>query len=110
MRGDLILLAGLVGACTYAFRYLPMRMPLGQIDGRLGRSLAATGPAAVAALVTASMLPMVQVGPLWPLVAGVLTVLAVYLWRRSVVLATLAGPAAYGVALWVLEQGLRFPI
>jgi len=100
MRGDLIALAAMVGACTYAFRYLPLRMPLGQAEGWLARMLAATGPSAVAALVVASVLPMVQAGPVWPLVAGGAAVLAVYLTRRSVVLATLAGPVAYAAALW----------
>ena len=102
MRGDLLMLAGLVGACNWAFRYLPMRMHLGQAEGVVARMLAATGPAAVAALVVASLLPMVRVGPVWPLIVGVLAVLGVYAVRRSVVLATLAGSVGYGLALWGL--------
>lgn len=101
MTPDILLLALIVGAANWAFRYGPMRFGLGSGQSRggaLARFLASTGPAAIATLAVASVLPMI--GPLpaqiLPLLAGVLTVVGVWLWRRSVVLATLAGSLAYG--------------
>ncbi len=97
MRGEVVVLALIVGLANYAFRYGPIRMGWGegQAAGRMARFLAATGPAAIATLVVASVLPMVGAARL-PLVAGIAAVLAVWVWRRSVVLATLAGSLAYG--------------
>lgn len=97
MRGEVVVLALIVGLANYAFRYGPIRMGwgAGQATGRMARFLAATGPAAIATLVVASVLPMVGAARL-PLVAGIGAVLAVWVWRRSVVLATLAGSLAYG--------------
>ena len=102
MSPDLLTMALIVGLFTWAFRYLPTRLDLSKLhpDGRLLRFLAATGPAAIATLVVASVWPMVAVsqGKMVPLAVGVATVVVVFRWRRSVVLATLAGSLAYGVA------------
>ena len=59
MPSDAILLAVIVGACTWGFRYLPLRAGLHAIapGGPLGRFLAATGPAAIATLFVAAALP-----------------------------------------------------
>lgn len=101
MNPEIVALALMVGASTWAFRALPFRMDLSRLapEGRLSRLLAATGPAAIAALFVASVLPEVQgplagQGPLW---GGAAAVVAVWLWRRSVVLATLAGAVGYGL-------------
>ena len=101
MRGDVVTLALIVGSCTWAFRYLPLRADLTDLNpkGPLARFLAATGQAAIATLFVAEVMPLLQ-APLasqGPLVIGTLTVVAVFAWRRSVVLATLAGSAAYGL-------------
>lgn len=100
MRAEILILALMVGACTWAFRVLPTRMDVSAMPegGLLSRFLAATGPAAIATLFTASALPMVRGGLPLPLAAGVVTVLAVFAASRSVVGATLAGSAAYGLA------------
>lgn len=90
-----------VGALTWAFRYLPLRMSLHSVlsTSPLGRFLAATGPAAIATLFVAAVLPYVrgETGGHLPLIAGVTAVLAVYYGLRSVVMATLAGAVAFGV-------------
>jgi branched-subunit amino acid transport protein len=99
MRVDLFLMALAVGAATYAFRVLPTRMARADLPegGLLARFLASTGPAAIATLFTASVLPMVQdAGLPLPLLAGTLAVVGVFVWRKSVVLATLSGAAGYG--------------
>lgn len=101
MGGDLVALALIVGGCNWAFRFLPTRLDISAQapNGAWARFLAATGPAAIATLAVASLLPMVSAGlaELGPLVVGVAGVVAVFGWRRSVVQATLAGSALYGV-------------
>ena len=97
MRAEVLALILAVGASSWAFRALPFRLNLSALspEGRLGRLLAATGPAAIAALFAASAWPLLGQGaPLW---GSSLAVLAVWFARRSVVLATLAGALAYGV-------------
>jgi len=101
MRLELLLLAAAVGLATWLFRFLPTKLSLsrGEDTGPLRRFFAATGPAAIATLFTASILPMLHpalAGQL-PLALGVAAVVGVYAWRRSVVLATLAGALAYGL-------------
>ena len=105
MRVEVVTLALTVGALTWAFRTLPLRTALHAVrsDTVTGRFLAATGPAAIATLFVAALLPYVRragEGHL-PLMAGVAGVLAVFFWRRSVVLATLAGSVVFGVAVYV---------
>lgn len=104
MRLEILALALIVGACTWAFRFFPTKADLSGIkpDGILARFLASTGPAAIATLFVASLLPMVQGGVPLPLVIGTGAVLAVYAAMRSVVLATLAGSVGYGLAVWLL--------
>lgn len=104
MRAEILSLALIVGACTWAFRYFPTRADLSAMpaDGWLSRFLAATGPAAIATLFTASALPMVQGGMPLPLVFGTLATLGVFATSRSVVGATMAGSAAYGFGVWVI--------
>ena len=103
MRWEVLVLALVVGAANWGFRYLPIRFGLGSgaEGGALARFLAAVGPAAIATLFVASALPFVQGGAVLAPAMGTLGVVAVFLWRRSVVLATLAGAVAYaaGVAL-----------
>lgn len=104
MRADLLTLALIVGGFTWAFRFFPTRADLSGMkpDGVLSRFLAATGPAAIATLFVASVLPMVQGDVPLPMAVGTVAVIAVYAVSRSVVGATLAGSAAYGAAFAVL--------
>lgn len=99
MRGDLFFMALAVGLATYAFRVLPTRMARSDLPeaGLLARFLASTGPAAIATLFTASVLPLLRdAGLALPLIAGIVAVIGMFAWRRSVVMATLAGAAGYG--------------
>jgi branched-subunit amino acid transport protein len=106
MNWDLLTVALLAGAANWAFRALPVitrsdRLAMG---GWLERFLSATGPAAIATLFVAAILPALtpDVRALLPEIAGTLPVLGVYALRRSVVLATLAGALAHGLTVWFL--------
>ena len=106
MNWDLLAVALLAGAANWAFRALPVitrsdRMAAG---GWLERFLSATGPAAIATLFVAAILPALsdETRTLVPVITGTLAVLATYAARRSVVLATLAGALAHGLATWTL--------
>jgi Na+/phosphate symporter len=102
MNTGLLVMALIAGAANWAFRYLPTRASgAGRMPGgALGRFLAATGPAAIATLLVAALLPEVvpQVRAPWPLGAGIGAVLAVFASSRSVAAATIAGAVAYGAA------------
>lgn len=97
MSGEVLLLALIVGLANWGFRTLPIRFGLGggAEGGVLARFLAAVGPAAIATLFVASSLPFVQAGEILAPLAGTGAVVAVWVWRRSVVVATLAGALAY---------------
>jgi branched-subunit amino acid transport protein AzlD len=103
---EVLALCLLAGAANYAFRVLPMHLPLfrNPPQGAFGRFLTATGPAAIATLTAASLWPMAaaDAARAVPLAAGIAAVLGLWLWRRSVVLATLGGPVAYAAALAAL--------
>ena len=60
MRADVLQLALMAGGLTYLWRFLPLRISLGDMpkDGLLSRFLSATGPAAIATLFVAEMLPL----------------------------------------------------
>ena len=102
MRADVLELALIAGFLTYLWRYLPLRANLSDMapNGRLARFLAATGPAAIATLFVAEMLPLVHstVAQQGRASVGVLVVLLAYRWRKTVVFATLCGAVACGVA------------
>jgi hypothetical protein len=106
MNWELLTLALLAGAANWAFRALPVIARTDRLaaGGRLERFLSATGPAAIATLFVASILPALtpDLARLVPVILGTLAVLATYLARRSVVLATLAGAIAHGIASWVI--------
>jgi len=55
MRADVLQLALMAGGLTYLWRYLPLRLNLGDMrkDSLLARFLAATGLAAIATLFVA---------------------------------------------------------
>ena len=110
MNLDLLTVALLAGAANWAFRALPviLRSDRMAASGWLERFLSATGPAAIATLFVAAILPALSpdLRALVPVVAGTLAVVGLYLLRRSVVLATLAGALAHGLAVWALGPAL----
>lgn len=106
MNWDLLAVACLAGAANWAFRAGPILLHSDRMGARgwLERFLSATGPAAIATLFTASILPALVPDPssLVPVLAGTLAVLGTWLVRRSVVLATLAGALVHGIAFWLV--------
>lgn len=102
MRFEVLELALIAGALTYLWRFLPLRANLHGMaqGGLLSRFLAATGPAAIATLFVAEMLPLLHatMPQQGRTLLGVAGVLLAYAWRRSVVFATLAGAVVCGAA------------
>lgn len=109
MNTDLVIVAFVVGLGTWLFRFLPTR--LGSLSqsrgGALTRSLESIGPAAIATLLVASLLPdLVATAESRPLVLiGCGATVLAFLVRRSVVGATIVGAVAYGLAYRVLMGG-----
>lgn len=107
MNGDLILMAVLAGAANWAFRALPTlllkREP--HPDGVAARFLASTGPAAIATLFVASVLPQIYPAAqdVLPLAVGTIATVLAFWPRRSVVAGTLMGAAAYALTFWMVQ-------
>ncbi len=106
MNLEVLTIALLAGAANWAFRVLPTLARTERLapDSLLERFLAATGPAAIATLFVAAILPSLSLhlSQVLPVATGIVAVLTVYLAGRSVVLATLAGAVAHGVTVWAL--------
>ncbi|SDG25028.1 AzlD domain-containing protein [Pelagibacterium luteolum] len=106
MNTELIIVTLLVGLGTYLIRFLPtfFMRGTGNPQAPLSRFLAATGPAAIAALYVGAVLPMLSpdLAAIAPLLLGSIAVVAIYLWRRDVTIATLGGALVYGVVFALL--------
>lgn len=106
MNTELLAVALMAGAANWAFRVLPTLAHTDRLapGGLLERFLSATGPAAIATLFVAAILPevSVEVARLVPLALGTLAVLATWGASRSVVLATLAGAILHGATVWAM--------
>lgn len=106
MNTELLTIALLAGAANWAFRALPVLLRTDRMaaGGWLERFLSATGPAAIATLFIASILPALipDLVRLLPLITGILAVLGAYVATRSVVAATLAGAFAHGATVWMI--------
>ncbi len=102
-----------VGAGTYLFRYLPTRLSTRaggsrSLRGPFGAFLASVGVASVAALLAASLEPLVAevaASGEWASVGaaagGLAVTFALFRWRKDVALATVAGAAVYGLIVWL---------
>ena len=106
MNTELLTVALLAGAANWAFRALPVLLRTDRMaaGGWLEQFLSATGPAAIATLFTASVLPALvpDLVRLMPLITGTLVVLGCYFATRSVVVTTLFGAIAYGATVWMI--------
>lgn len=106
MKMELVTMAVMAGAANWAFRALPVLLMRRETrpGGLAARFLASTGPAAIATLFVASVLP--QLWPVQrdivPLAAGVLATVAGFWPHRSVVAGTLVGAAGYAAAFWLM--------
>lgn len=100
MRIEIFTIIAAVGVFVWALRVLPLWLDFAQLPRRGGaaRFMAATGVAAIATLFASAMLPEITPERIAPALMGSLAVIAVYLPSQSVVMATMAGAAAYGAA------------
>ncbi|WP_332712836.1 AzlD domain-containing protein [Pelagibacterium mangrovi] len=101
MNTEFIIITVLVGLGTWMLRYLPTCFMRGTGNPRapLSRFLAATGPAAIAALYVGAVLPMLSpdLRAIAPLLLGSAAVVLFYLWRRDISIATVGGAIVYGI-------------
>lgn len=106
MRVEVVEIALIAGLATWAMRVLPLRADPGRLaaGGLLARILGALGPSAIAALFVSEALPDLTrpLAAQGPLAAGILGTILAFVLSRSVVGATLAGAAAYGLAMALL--------
>ena len=106
MSWELLTVALMAGIANWCFRALPILARNGRATagGWLGRFLSSTGPAAIATLFVAAILPSLtsDLARLLPVITGTAAVLALWFTRKSVVLATLAGALAHGLAVWLI--------
>jgi len=111
---EFLLVCVVVGVGTYLFRYLPTRIGgragARAMSGRLGAFLASVGVASVAALLAASLEPVLagaltsgRLGVAAAAFAGLVTTFALFRWRKDVALATMAGAAVYGLVFWLVS-------
>jgi len=107
MRTDLVIVAVVVGLGTWLFRFLPTRLRgmSGARNPRLTRAMESIGPAAIVTLFIASVLPDLVPGAQDRslILIGCATTVLAFLLKRNIVLATMAGTVAYGVAFGVLR-------
>jgi branched-subunit amino acid transport protein len=106
MNWELLTVALMAGVANWAFRALPVIARTDRLaaGGWLERFLSATGPAAIATLFVAAILPALSpdLARLLPVATGTLAVLGAFFASRSVVVATLAGAFAHGATVWLL--------
>lgn len=106
MRTELVIVAVVVGVGTWLFRFLPTRLRgIPEVRSpRLTRAMESIGPAAIATLFIASVLPDLIPGAQDRslILIGCATTALAFLLKRNIVLATMAGTVAYGVAYGVL--------
>lgn len=106
MNTNLVLIALMAGVATWGFRVLPILLMRGDLKprGLFARFLATTGPAAIATLFVASILPQILPEPreIGPLIVGIIATIVAFAPQKSVVFATLAGAVAYGAAFALL--------
>ncbi|MEZ7813925.1 MAG: branched-subunit amino acid transport protein [Paracoccaceae bacterium] len=100
MKLDLLTLVLIVGAFTWAFRFLPIQFGFGRCaeNTTLNAFFIATGPSAIATLFVGSIIPLI--GDNWvqnfSVFCGIVTVIGIYWWKNSTIIATIVGAAIYG--------------
>ena len=100
MSYEVLLLGLLVGAANYCFRYLPLRLRVGNARptkrGAVGILLDTIGIASICALLVVSTAPEV------PTLVGFAVLGASFYKTRSIIIPTLLSALAYGLAWKVM--------
>lgn len=108
MRYDVLLLGLLVGCVNYGFRYLPLRLRVG--NGRPGKRgatgvlLDTIGIASICALLVVSTAPevMQDTSRFIPTLVGFAVLGASFYKTRSIIIPTLLSALSYGIAWKIL--------
>lgn len=106
MSGELLIVTVVVGVGTWLFRFLPTRWGglAAARNPRVAMAMESIGPAAIATLFVASVLPEVsgEFGRVLPVLGGCAATVLAWRVRRDVLLATVVGTVAYGVIyVWI---------
>lgn len=105
-----VFLVTLCGLGTFMLRYLPLLALARKASGHrkppeiISRAIAATGPAAIAALLLLALLPLFEQEPSWQwlaVMAGVLGVCVVKRLSGSLALSIILGSVLYGVLMQI---------
>lgn len=106
MNYALMITAIIVGIGTWAFRFIPLKLQIfkAEKDGPLNAFFSSTGPAAIATLFVASLLPIVGVETREniALVLGCIAVVAAFFWKKDVAVSTILGAIVYGVVYAII--------
>ena len=111
MSYEVLLLGLLVGVANYCFRYLPLRLRVGNARptkrGAVGILLDTIGIASICALLVVSSVPeiLADAHRLAPTLTGFLVLGAAFWKTRSIIVPTLLSAFAYGLA-WKITNGL----
>lgn len=110
MSHEVLLLGIVVGCVNFLFRYLPLRIRVGQSRpvkrGATGVLLDTIGIASICALLVVSCVPEIAVDSrrLLPTLIG-FAVLGLSFWKtRSIIIPTLLSALAYGIAWKILAD------
>ncbi len=103
MNTSLVIMAVSVGLANWAFRAAPTKLDLARLKpgGLLNGFLESMGPAAIATLLVSAILPMVggNIREMTALVLGLASVVALFYWKRNVIIATFGGAVFYAAIL-----------
>ena len=104
MSYEVLLLGLLVGAANYCFRYLPLRLRVGNARGAIGILLDTIGIASICALLVVSTAPEVMhdTRRFVPTLVGFAVLGASFYKTRSIIIPTLLSALAYGLAWKVM--------
>ena len=111
MSYEVLLLGLLVSTANYCFRYLPLRLRVGNARptkrGAVGILLDTIGIASICALLVVSSVPeiLADAHRLAPTLIGFLVLGGAFWKTRSIIIPTLLSALAYGLA-WKIASGL----
>lgn len=110
MLSSLHLTILLAGVATFLLRWLPVMRhsaPRRNLPGSVRQLLAAIGPAALAALLTISLFPMLSDSPFapqdWNIYVALLAIILCKKFFGGIAIPTVLGTLAYGICTYIIN-------